>query len=574
MEEALEDLINWDDLPAYLKVKVIGNNQEQVWESMKITFHAENRIRFKNYEKMSFYRDLIRTLRLKLDVFPYHLCRFINFTTPFDYYVEMLCDLLRVQKGYDCLPTFTAADILRVVGIHRNSYTELLQKCKDKGWISKISRAIRSMLPKFPLSVPVEGWWFVFPLLHKKPKKTANKNEVECLSEICKDFTHKSNNPAGKYDKESLEGLYKATVVEFDIEIESYKFELIRDIKNFIPDKSGFGKQIGEVLKLCENSSNFQDIQKSCRIGSEVVKDCLSVLCRLGFLDVQNVNNLDWHRSWLPISDLENSITSSVLPSFDASNSDELIKVTVAVGKDYSQSSVKVLKDLLCKNQLDFIESPKPAIALSLSAMDPVIFSGLTSNESLLYRLFKLKYCGISPILYLTKGYYLTVLPEELTNFQEFILSCETSVKESSITTLLEDLGTISPTSSVFVIPSFSKLQSVFTLPLPLNLLNIKDKQLMNYFREKNLANHFENFVGWLEIAMLADKNFIILDQKHGLNLSSKETTSAILSNLIETSWFKYNNLESVSEAQQDEVFQFREFICGIDLENGCILLP
>lgn len=573
MDEALEDLTNFEDLPAFIKGKIVGNNLEQTWQNMQIAYHAEYRTRFKNYEKMGFYRDLIRTLRLKLEVFPYHLCRFINFTTPFDYYVEMLCDLLRVQKGYDCLPTFTAADILRILGIHRNSYTELLQKCKEKGWISKISRAIRSMLPKHPLSVPVEGWWIVFPLLHKKPKKSANKNEVECLSEICKDFTNKSNNNSGKYDRESLEGLYKATVVEFDIELEHYNFELIRDIKNFVSDKSGFGKQIGEVLKLCENYSNFQQIQKNCRFSAEIIKDCLSILCRLGFIDVQNLNTSDWHHSWLPMSDMENSIASSVLPSFEASNSDELIKVEIALGKDYTQASVKIVKDLLNKNQLEFIESSKPAMALSSSAVDSVVFSSLTSNESLLYRLFKLKYCGISPILYLTKGFYLTVLPEEILSFNEFILCCENSVKESSIATLLEDLGIISPSSSVFVIPSFSKLQNLITLPLPLNLLGIKDKQLLNFFKDKNLAGHFENFVGCLEIAVLADKNFLILNQKHGLDLMNKESTAAILGNLLETSWFKYNNLEAISDAQQDEVFQFREFICGIDLENGCILL-
>ena len=124
---------------------------------MIVCYHAENHIRWKGLEYIDFYRDLVRYLRLKLEIFPYHLCRYLNFTSPFDYYIEMLCDLLRTQKGYENIPTFTASDILRVIGIHRNSYTELLTKCKEKGWVSKISRAIRNMLPKCPLSIPVEG---------------------------------------------------------------------------------------------------------------------------------------------------------------------------------------------------------------------------------------------------------------------------------------------------------------------------------------------------------------------------------------------------------------------------------
>jgi hypothetical protein len=573
MEEYLEDLISFEELPGYIKTKMTGPNSENTWQDLQITYHSENRLRFKNYEKMSFYRDLIRSQRLKLEVFPYHLCRFLNFTSPFDYYIDMLCDLLRVQKTYDTLPTFTAADILRIVGIHRNSYTDLLQKCKEKGWISKISRAIRSMLPKYPLTIPVDGWWLVFPLLHKRPRKTANKNEVECLSEICKDFMSKAHNSAGRYDREALEGLFKATVVEFDIEVEGFGFELVRDIKNFVPDKTGFGKQIGDVLRLCQDYSDFESVLRGSKLRVEVVKDALSLLCRLGFIEVQNVVKSDWHRSWMPLSDLENSLTSSVLPSFEVSSGDDIIKITLALGKEYSPPALKQAKELLLKYQLEILESPKSAIALSSSSIDSVIFSSLTSHESLLYRLFKLKYCGTSPVLYLTKGFILTRIPESLSDFRDFILCQESSIKDSSISSLLFDLSQILPVSSVFILPCTSKLHHLLTIPLPLNLLSIKDKSLLTFFREKELNLHFENFIGWLELAVLADKSFLILSQNHGVDLSSKEATFNILTNLLETPWFKYNNLESVSEAQQDEVFQFREFICGVDVEQGFILL-
>lgn len=573
MEEFLEDLTHFELLPAFVKGKVAGTNPEHVWQDLMVSYHAEQHVRFKNYDQMPFYRDLVRALRVKLEVFPYHLCRFLNFTSPFDYYIEMLSDLLRVQKNYDTLPTFTAADILRIVGIHRNSYTDLLQKCKEKGWISKISRAIRSMLPKHPLNIPVDGWWIVFPLLHKRPRKTANKNEVDCLSEICKDFVSKSHNTAGRYDREAIEGLFKATVVEFDIELDSYKFELIRDIKNFIPDKSGFGKQIGEILKLCESHSDFDSILKHSKLRSEIVKDALSLLCRLGFLEVQSASSSDWHRSWQPVSDLENSLTSSVLPSFDASNSEEVVKVTLALGKDYNAQSVKLVKEVLSKYQLDIIESPKSAIALSSSTVDSVIFSALTTQESLLYRLFKLKFCQVSPVLYLTRGFVLTKVPEEIIDFNHFILCCDQTVQESCANSLLEDLSVILPLNSVFVIPCSAKLQNLLTVPLPLNLLAIKDKALLTFLRERELNTHFENFVGWMQIAVLSDRSFVVLNQQHGLDLASKENTSNILMSLVEASWFKYNNLDVVSEAQQDEVFQFREFICGVDIDQPSILL-
>ena len=110
-------------------------------------------------------------------------------------------------------------------------------------------------------------------------------------------------------------------------------------------------------------------------------------------------------------------------------------------------------------------------------------------------------------------------------------------------------------------------------MPLPLNLLAIKDKALLTFLRERELNTHFENFVGWMQIAVLSNRSYVVLNQQHGLDLASKENTSNILMSLLEASWFKYNNLDVVSEAQQDEVFQFREFICGVDIDQPSIFL-
>lgn len=71
-----------------------------------------------------------------MQLYPYHLCRQLTLNGipgPFEYYVEMLCDALRVEKPYEEIPMFTSADILRLLGIQRNSYLEILDKCKKRG---------------------------------------------------------------------------------------------------------------------------------------------------------------------------------------------------------------------------------------------------------------------------------------------------------------------------------------------------------------------------------------------------------------------------------------------------------
>ena len=572
MEEALDQILNFEDLPSTLQFQIAGSNPEQVWYNKVLSYHADRRTRWKGFEFMNFYRDLIRFLRVKLEIFPYHLCRYLNFTSPFDYYIEMLCDLLRTQKTYDTLPTFTAADILRIIGIHRNSYSDLLHKCKEKGWVSKISRAIRGMLPKIPLSVPVEAWWMVFPLLHKKTRKIASKNEIECLQDICKDFSNKASNYAGQYDRESLEGLYRAMVVEFDIEMEEVEFEVVRDTKSFIPDKLGFGRHMGEVLKCSSMTKDITSICQYLDLSPEIVKDSLSILSRLGFLDVSVARSSEWHRSWQPLSDPENSITS-IVQSVDEGNGEDSAVITVAISKSASACAVKAVKEILARWQVKIIESSTDALVVNSVGSDPLVFTNLSNAEAPLYRLFKLKYCRTSPVLYLQKGFVMTVVPRALEKFQYFLLHTENGAREVQKNQLLDVIYDILPMWSAFVIPLKHRFLSIVTVPLPINILEVKDRALVGYLRDLDLISHFENFVGYLEVAALADKKYMVINQFHGIPMHNKELAVSVAHNLGDTPWLKYNTLEVVGEAQQNEVFQYREFICDVDVEQGFIVI-
>ncbi len=94
-------------------------------------------------------------------LFPYHLtdyvCQVLRIT-PFKYYCDLLFAVMREEKSYDFIPNFTvrpysqkcqppalvgcrvcenhymlapqAADIVRVVGIGRNQYIDLMNQCK------------------------------------------------------------------------------------------------------------------------------------------------------------------------------------------------------------------------------------------------------------------------------------------------------------------------------------------------------------------------------------------------------------------------------------------------------------
>jgi hypothetical protein len=51
---------------------------------------------------------------------------------PFQYYTEMLVDIMKQEKSYDILPNFTAADIVQLIGIGRNQYIDIMNKARSQ----------------------------------------------------------------------------------------------------------------------------------------------------------------------------------------------------------------------------------------------------------------------------------------------------------------------------------------------------------------------------------------------------------------------------------------------------------
>ena len=46
---------------------------------------------------------------------------------------------MAAEKPYDTIPNFTAADALRLTGIGRNEFLDIMNKCRAKVWNSKFT---------------------------------------------------------------------------------------------------------------------------------------------------------------------------------------------------------------------------------------------------------------------------------------------------------------------------------------------------------------------------------------------------------------------------------------------------
>ena len=127
-------------------------------------------------------------------LYPYHLSDiFVRGLriTPFNYYLDMMADLMSVEKSYDTLPNFTAIDCLRLLGIGRNQYIDIINKYRSSsnsagggsssgggpsghrgsifgglagvvvGSSAPKRKPVRTLLPTQPVSIPIEPWWVV-----------------------------------------------------------------------------------------------------------------------------------------------------------------------------------------------------------------------------------------------------------------------------------------------------------------------------------------------------------------------------------------------------------------------------
>ena len=122
-------------------------------------------------DEPSYLQDVLAMSRERGLLYPYHLADAIaaaskpsiRLDSPFEYYVEMIIERMRSERSYDTIPSFAAADCVRLVQCGRNEFIHALNACRSKGWLWKRRRnLIARQLPAAPPpDLPIIHWWEV-----------------------------------------------------------------------------------------------------------------------------------------------------------------------------------------------------------------------------------------------------------------------------------------------------------------------------------------------------------------------------------------------------------------------------
>ncbi|XWS21465.1 hypothetical protein CRYUN_Cryun30bG0057200 [Craigia yunnanensis] len=135
--------------------------------------------------------------------------------SPFRNYCDMIFEVMKNEQPYDSIPNFSAADALKLTGIGRNEFIDIMNKCRSKKIMWKLNKSIaKELLPTQPVDFPIEPWWGVCLVNFTLEEfKKLSEEEMATIDKICKEEA----NAFILFDPDVIKGFYRRGLVYFDV---------------------------------------------------------------------------------------------------------------------------------------------------------------------------------------------------------------------------------------------------------------------------------------------------------------------------------------------------------------------
>lgn len=305
--------VAWVKLPANVKT-LVGNADEYAKKIKEYSIvhqlkYKENLIRYVEKSQRDYYDQLLRYSREHYMLFPYHLSNYIISgmrTTPFQYYQSILIQMIESEKNYDTLPNFTAADCVRLLGIGRNQYIDLMNQFKSsKKFLGMIKKPIKELLPSKPVdSLFIDFWWVVRPgyITEDDMKSMVTANEKSLIDTVLNESSKVFN--AGLFNYDDVQSLYIKGLIYFDILIDNNDLIYIPPLEGFVMNRTTgdyFETLLYKIFVSIDEKTTILELSDVLQIDLSLVKNAISMYCRLGFAFKKNndINVNACHPSWL-----------------------------------------------------------------------------------------------------------------------------------------------------------------------------------------------------------------------------------------------------------------------------------
>lgn len=289
---AIKEECSWEGLPKRLQSTL---NSKDEWHR-RITEHCiKKRLQWntsfvrKVCREAEYYEDMMRYLRRNLALFPYHLadyvCRVMRIS-PFRYYCDMIFEVMKNEQPYDSIPNFSAADALRLTGIGRNEFIDIMNKCRSKKIMWKLNKSIaKESLPTYPVDFAIEPWWGVCLVNFTLEEfKKLSEEESATIDKICKEEA----NAFILFDPSVIKGLYRRGLIYFDVPVYADDRFKVSRLEGFVSNREqSYEDPIEELLYavfvVSSENSTVAELATTLQAELSKLQAAASFACRLGW---------------------------------------------------------------------------------------------------------------------------------------------------------------------------------------------------------------------------------------------------------------------------------------------------
>uniref|UniRef100_A0AAX7SZ14 Family with sequence similarity 91 member A1 n=1 Tax=Astatotilapia calliptera TaxID=8154 RepID=A0AAX7SZ14_ASTCA len=280
----------WNKLPANVK-QSLGNSQRE-YEKQVLLYSIRNQLRFRNNlvrhvrkDERKYYEELLKYSRDHLMLYPYHLSDIMVKglrVTPFSYYIGIMEDIMNSEKSYDSLPNFTAADCLRLLGIGRNQYIDLMNQCRSSKKFFRRKTA-RDLLPAKPVEISVEPWWVAQTgYITEDDIRICSPAEKKAIDKMI------DSGPqlAGSMEYNVVLSLYNRGFIYLDVPISDDSCISVPPLEGFVMNRvqgDYFETLLYKIFVSIDEQTNVAEVGFRNVFHYPLAANAVSMYCRLGF---------------------------------------------------------------------------------------------------------------------------------------------------------------------------------------------------------------------------------------------------------------------------------------------------
>ncbi|CAJ0561444.1 unnamed protein product, partial [Mesorhabditis spiculigera] len=336
IETYIRDNVPWARLPENVQVLLGASNRE--YDKLVLEYSVRNQLRYKGNlvrqvkksEEM-YYDIVMKYSESHVMLFPYHLSDIIVRelrTTPFSYYINIFMEMLAAEKSYDSLPNFTAADAVRLLGIGRNQYIDIMNQNKSNRRLFRRNKPIRELLPQKPVNISIEPWWLVCPgsILE------ADVKSLPALERALVDLLlDEGPQIAATQDLGLIQRLFNAGLVYFDVPVSENDYVYVAPLDGFVMNRvlgDYFETLLYKIFVAIDDQTTVHEIAEMLHIDLQLVKNAISLFCRLGFARkrVTGIEGIRMHSSWATRTISGTTMTAS-------NTQDDLLSLSTGLGE-------------------------------------------------------------------------------------------------------------------------------------------------------------------------------------------------------------------------------------------------